>query len=70
MSAITTKVQGLLLLIGRKDLEELPPVERRYLADLCRYVAEMADPRRPVSVPTSGVLVVAPLRKITPEEET
>ncbi len=51
---IATKVAALLGTIRREDVEALPPVERRRFADLCRYVARLAEPQ---SVqPRAGVL--------------
>jgi hypothetical protein len=42
---IATKVAALLGTIRRQDVEQLPPVERRRFADLCRYVARLAEPK-------------------------
>ncbi len=42
---IASKVAALLDTIRRQDLEALPPVERRRFADLCRYVAGLAEPQ-------------------------
>jgi hypothetical protein len=51
--SIATKVAALLGTIRKQDVDELPPVERRRFADLCRYVAGLAegDP------PKGGVLL-------------
>jgi hypothetical protein len=40
---IATKVAVLLGTLRRQDVEQLPPVERRRFADLCRYVAGLAE---------------------------
>ncbi|HEY7549534.1 MAG TPA: hypothetical protein VH913_08460 [Hyphomicrobiaceae bacterium] len=40
---IASKVAVLLGTLRRQDVEQLPPVERRRFADLCRYVAGLAE---------------------------
>lgn len=52
--SVVTKAAALLLLVRRQEVEELPPAERRRLADLCRHVAALAEPRQPT--PKAGVL--------------
>jgi hypothetical protein len=42
--SIATKVAALLVAVRRQDVEELPPAERQRLANLCRYVASLAEP--------------------------
>jgi hypothetical protein len=42
--SIATKVAALLVAVRRQDVEELSPVERERLANLCRYVASLAEP--------------------------
>jgi hypothetical protein len=42
--SIATKVAALLVAVRRQDVEELSPVERQRLANLCRYVASLAEP--------------------------
>lgn len=57
--SIATKVAALLVAVRRQDIEELSPAERQRLANLCRYVASLAEPQAQVSVPAaarSGVL--------------
>jgi hypothetical protein len=51
---IATKVAALLVTIRRQDVEALTPVERRRFADLCRYVARLAEPQS--APPKAGVL--------------
>ena len=51
---IATKVAALLGTIRKQDVEGLPPVERRRFADLCRYVARLAEPQS--DPPKTGVL--------------
>jgi hypothetical protein len=51
---IARKVAALLGTIRRQDVEELPPVERRRFADLCRYVARLAEHQS--APPNAGVL--------------
>ena len=52
--SVVGKAAALLLLVRRQEVEELPPAERRRLADLCRHVAGLAEPRNPV--PNAGIL--------------
>jgi hypothetical protein len=52
---IATKVAALLGAIRSQDVEELAPVERRRFADLCRYVARLAEPQS--DPPKAGVLL-------------
>jgi hypothetical protein len=42
-----------LVSLSPDDIERLPPAERRRLADSCRYVAQLAEPR---ASPKEGVL--------------
>jgi hypothetical protein len=51
---IATKVAVLLGTLRRQDVEELPPVERRRFADLCRYVARLAETQN--DPPKAGAL--------------
>jgi len=51
---IAAKVAVLLTEIRRQDVEALSPVERQRFANLCRYVARLAEP--PPPAPESGVL--------------
>jgi hypothetical protein len=51
---IARKVAALLGTIRRQDVEALPPVERRRFADLCRYVARLAEAQ--ATPPKAGVL--------------
>jgi hypothetical protein len=51
---IATKVAALLGTIRKQDVEQLPPVERRRFADLCRHVARLAEPKD--GPPKAGVL--------------
>jgi hypothetical protein len=53
--SIATKVAALLGTIRKQDVEELPPVARRRFADLCRYVAGLAEPQG--DQPKGGVLL-------------
>ena len=52
--SIATKVAALLVAVRRQDVEELSPAERQRLANLCRYVASLAEPQSPRT--GSGVL--------------
>lgn len=53
--SIATKVAALLVAVRRQDVEEMSPAERQRLANLCRYVASLAEP--PAGTPArSGVL--------------
>jgi hypothetical protein len=51
---IATKVAALLAALRKQDVDELPPVERRRFADLCRHVAKLAEPEG--DPPKDGVL--------------
>jgi hypothetical protein len=53
---ITDKIVALLAALSRADIEALPPVQRRRLADGCRRAAALADPPR-AAPHTSGVLL-------------
>ena len=53
---IAAKIAALLPVVRRQDIEELPPFERRRLADLCRHIASIADPPAQQEQ-RSGVLV-------------
>jgi hypothetical protein len=53
--SIATKVAALLVAVRRQDVEELSPAERQRLANLCRYVASLAEPLAGVPA-RSGVL--------------
>jgi hypothetical protein len=43
--SIATKVAALLVAVRRQDIDELSPAERERLANLCRYVASLAEPQ-------------------------
>jgi hypothetical protein len=47
--SIATKVAALLVAVRKQDIEDLTPAERQRLANLCRYVASLAEPQ--VGVP-------------------
>jgi hypothetical protein len=49
---ITDKIVALLAALSPNDIEALPPVQRRGLADGCRRAAALADPPR--AVPHKG----------------
>jgi hypothetical protein len=51
---IAAKVVALLTAVRRQDVDELSPAERQRFANLCRYVAALAEP--PPPPPRSGVL--------------
>lgn len=53
--AITDKILALLVSLSPADVEDLPPAERRRLADHCRHAAELAEPKR--ATPRTGVPV-------------
>lgn len=52
---IASKIAALLVVVRRQDVNALCPAERKRLADLCRFVADIAEPP-PVSELKSGVL--------------
>jgi hypothetical protein len=52
--SIATKVAALLVAVRRQDVEELSPAERQRLANLCRYVASLAEPE--AGAPSRSVL--------------
>jgi len=41
--ALADRVVALLVSLAPNDIERLPPVERRRLADQCRHVAKLAE---------------------------
>lgn len=51
---VATKAAALLSALRRADIEALSPAQRERLAQICRYVADMAAPATPE--PKSGVL--------------
>lgn len=53
---ITDKVIALLATLSPDDIEALPPVQRRRLADGCRRAAALADPPR-AAPQRAGVLL-------------
>ena len=66
---ITDTVVALLTALSRADIEALPPVQRRRLADQCRRAAALAEPAQ--RRPTAGVLAAPhrrhPEARMTPE---
>lgn len=52
---VTTKAVALLTVITPADIAALPPAQRTRLAQICRAVADMAEPATR-QVPRSGVL--------------
>ena len=57
--SIATKVAALLVAVRRQDVEDLSPAERQRLANLCRYVASLAEPEAAAttSAPSRSVLL-------------
>lgn len=53
---LITKVAALLAVVRREDLSEIAPVERVRIANLCRYIASLADPPQEIHK-RSGVLL-------------
>jgi hypothetical protein len=53
--AITDKIVALLVSLSPADIEDLPPAERRRLADHCRHAADLAEPKG--AGPKAGILV-------------
>jgi hypothetical protein len=54
---LAAKVLALLTSLSPADVQALPPFERRRLADLCRYVAQLAERQDPPQ-PSAGVLAL------------
>jgi hypothetical protein len=52
---IADKIVAMLVSLSPADIEHLPPVERRRLADCCRHTAEAAEHKQ--AGPKAGVLV-------------
>jgi hypothetical protein len=51
--SVADKAAAVLTAVRREDVNAMSPAARQRLADLCRHVAGMAEPR---TVPKSGVL--------------
>jgi hypothetical protein len=54
--SLAEKTIALLGVLRAVDVQELPPAKRKAFADLCRHVAEWADPSARIVTPRSGVL--------------
>ena len=54
--ALTDKIVALLVALGPDDVNALPPAERRWLADQCRRVVNLAEPARGNGARRHGVL--------------
>ena len=52
---IADKIAALIQAVNREGFESMRPAERRHLRDLCRYIADKADPDVPPPV-KAGVL--------------
>jgi hypothetical protein len=52
--ALIDKAVALLTAIDANSLENAPPAERRRLADICRHIAAVAEPKP--AEPKAGVL--------------
>jgi hypothetical protein len=48
------KIEGLMTAVTQSELDAMAPAARRRFADLCRHMADRAEPRR--GAPKSGVL--------------
>jgi len=58
-TTVAAKIAALANAVTKDDLQAMRPVERRRFAELCRHLADLADPK--TEAPKSGVL--ADLRK-------
>jgi hypothetical protein len=54
--SVVEKTIALLGGLNPADLQRLPPAQRRRFADMCRHLADMAEPRTYPAVPKAGVL--------------
>ena len=54
--SVVEKTIALLGGLNPADLQTLPPAQRRRFADMCRHLADMAEPRAYQAVPKTGVL--------------
>lgn len=48
------KAVALLSVLSPSDVQSLPPAKRRQFADICRYLASIAEPPR--APPKAGIL--------------
>jgi hypothetical protein len=52
--SVIEKTVALLGVLTPHDVQALPPAKRRHFADMCKYLAELAE-QRPVT-PKTGIL--------------
>jgi hypothetical protein len=55
MIAATDKLAALLESLRGVDFDTIPPAKRRQIADVCRWLADKAEPQKPDG-PSAGVL--------------
>jgi hypothetical protein len=55
MLGVPGKIAALFAAMETRDLDEMPPAERRRFADMCRHWAAMAEPD---DKPKAGVLAL------------
>jgi hypothetical protein len=53
---LTDKIVALFAALSNEDIDALPLVQRRRLAEQCRHVAERAEGGKPGRQPRAGVL--------------
>lgn len=61
--SLANKVTALLTGLTRNQVEAMPPVERQQLADQCRRIASLAEPRPEGATVKAGVLADLQTRK-------
>jgi hypothetical protein len=54
--SVVEKTIALLGGLNPADLQALPPAQRRRFADICRHLADVAEPRAYEGIPKTGVL--------------
>jgi hypothetical protein len=54
--SVVEKTIALLGGLSPADLQALPPAQRRRFADMCRHLADMAEPRAYQAMAKTGVL--------------
>jgi hypothetical protein len=54
---VARRIAALVESLRREGFETMPPAERRHLAQLCRYIADKADPDAKPQPTKAGVLL-------------